>query len=272
MLRNQSGQGLIEYILILVVVVGMILGGIYQMNQAAKVWAEGYFGDYLTCLLETGQLPVIGNTPDPNDPEACQREAFNFAGVTPGEGSEGSSTAGSNPDSISRGGSDGNQSGGSRPAPSGNAESASTSSSREDSQVSGTSNRFRSQAGRGGRSSDGLETETLGASAAGSYNSKSDSNQGQATRFGVPRTGRGSRESEDDRQTITMSSVSTQDGPEEKGNLIPIKKRLPDSIAEEEDEGFSFGFFLRYLIIGAIIVAIIIFIGGQVLQVSKSMD
>ncbi len=62
MLQQQSGQAVTEYVLILIVVVAIILGGLYQVNSAFKVWAQGYFGDYLSCLLETGELPALGGS------------------------------------------------------------------------------------------------------------------------------------------------------------------------------------------------------------------
>ncbi len=59
-LIDESGQAVIEYILVLTVVVSMVLGGLYQLNDAFRVWADSYFGDYLACLLESGELPSLG--------------------------------------------------------------------------------------------------------------------------------------------------------------------------------------------------------------------
>lgn len=63
LLRSESGQGIIEYILILVVTVALILGAMYKFNSAFKEFSLNYFGNYLSCLLETGELPTIGGTP-----------------------------------------------------------------------------------------------------------------------------------------------------------------------------------------------------------------
>ena len=49
----------------------------------------------------------------------------------------------------------------------------------------------------------------------------------------------------------------------------PPKKHLKDTDASLD---VGYGDYLRYLLIAAIIIAILIFFGGQVLQMSKSME
>ena len=94
-LKNQKGQGTTEYILILVVVVAIALGMIYQFNDAFRNWMDGYFGEYLACLIETGELPAIGGTGGAPGSCEAQFEPFSLAagrpalgdGVGEGEGS-----------------------------------------------------------------------------------------------------------------------------------------------------------------------------------------
>ena len=57
---REKGQAVIEYLLILILVVSIILGILYQFNDAFKKFINGYFGDYIACLLETGELPSLG--------------------------------------------------------------------------------------------------------------------------------------------------------------------------------------------------------------------
>ena len=59
-LRSQSGQGIVEYILVLIVTLALILGLLWQFSDAFRAWANNYFGEYLACLLETGELPSVG--------------------------------------------------------------------------------------------------------------------------------------------------------------------------------------------------------------------
>ena len=44
---SQSGQAVMEYILVLVVVVGIALGVMYQLNTALKKYVQSYFGKKL---------------------------------------------------------------------------------------------------------------------------------------------------------------------------------------------------------------------------------
>ena len=82
--RNQHGQAIIEYVLILVVV--LALGGlVLKLNEGFKKWGDSIVGPkgYMVCLLETGQLPGKTN---------CHIKKLE---VTFSSGSGGSSSSGS---------------------------------------------------------------------------------------------------------------------------------------------------------------------------------
>lgn len=57
---GQSGQAVLEYILILLVTVAILLGVLYQFSDAFKKYVASYFGNYVACLLETGEMPSLG--------------------------------------------------------------------------------------------------------------------------------------------------------------------------------------------------------------------
>ena len=61
-LNKESGQGVLEYILVLVIVLVVILGLVYQFNVKFKNYAEQFFDGYIACLLETGDLPGVGGS------------------------------------------------------------------------------------------------------------------------------------------------------------------------------------------------------------------
>ncbi len=67
----QSGQAVAEYILVLLVAVILILTFLWLFSGAFKAWANNYFGDYLTCILETGELPNISG--EPGDSGQCDQ-------------------------------------------------------------------------------------------------------------------------------------------------------------------------------------------------------
>ena len=48
----------------------------------------------------------------------------------------------------------------------------------------------------------------------------------------------------------------------------------PEKKQDSKEEGFewNFGQYLKFALILAIIIAIVLFIGGQILQISKSME
>ncbi|NJL25411.1 MAG: hypothetical protein HC902_09695, partial [Calothrix sp. SM1_5_4] len=81
-----------------------------------------------------------------------------------------------------------------------------------------------------------------------------------------------SRENQTRRQ---VAAVSKKDGSENAGKNRRVKlrqKELKKDFQEAADTGFTIGNFLRYLLIAAIVIAILVFLGGQTLQIGKSMD
>ena len=55
--RSQSGQAVIEYVLVLVIVVSILTGILFQFSSAFRTYTKALFGDYISCLLEAGELP-----------------------------------------------------------------------------------------------------------------------------------------------------------------------------------------------------------------------
>lgn len=261
---NQAGQAVVEYVLVLVVAVAIILGGIYQLNSAFKVWANNYFGNYLACLLETGELPTIGGTP--GDSGLCEQafKAFTLAdgrplvdGFKPGEGNT----------------STGGPSGGSREGAGGGSGSGTT--------FSGT--RFRSTLGRGNKAAGSSKRGRPkgGATYTGST---------QAQSYGGGYSSRGSRagaepqtrldnnfafqKKREDRQkssrTVSRKGASEEGGRQKRITLNPNKfKKTQDA---GPSSSFTISDFIRFLIIAAIIIALVMFLGGQALKIGKSME
>jgi len=264
---SQTGQALVEYILVLIVVVAIILGGILQLNKAFQFWANNYFGEYLTCLLETGELPALG-APDPNSECAQAYQAFQLASTGQGGQSGGGEGGGDSADG-------GSGQGGSR-ASGGNSDGAGGISSSGSSFGRGSPSRFRT---RGSDDSGGSSIEEENASGSGSgsgggYSDDQGPTSGQRFAVGSDFYGRGKGKKKDKSEEKVKTKGTVKEADEQKigPKLIPVSRTVASPAEEPEIEGFSFGWFMRYLIIGAIILAIFIFIGGQALQLSKSMD
>lgn len=288
---RESGQAIIEYILVLIITVIIILGLLYQFSAAFKSYVESYFGNYIACLLEVGELPGNGGV--------CESEfkAFNIAdgkplvnGQIPSSGSGGSGGGSSN-----RNGKNGSEDG----------QGAQT--SKRDSKADGPGkgeSLGSNPSGGGGRSTVG-RVGGFGrnrSTPVGNVKSSETDKDGKATMndslLGISPTSTAvGNASRDDRRRMTTMNwgyfgdeeekerassrppVAPVSKPESQGGaslrakvIAETARRGPAAQGEANDEGFSFGNLIQYLLIAAIILAIVIFFGGQILQISKSWE
>ncbi len=65
-LRNNQGQALIEYVLMLVIIVSLVLMLMTQIFKPFGDFIQSYMGSYVGCLLEYGELPSLGY-PEPSE-------------------------------------------------------------------------------------------------------------------------------------------------------------------------------------------------------------
>lgn len=251
---SQSGQAILEYILVLVVVVGIALGVMYQLNTALKKYVQSYFGDYVACLLETGEMPSLGGGGGINaDVCASLYEPFSLKNGRPLIAGDGSGSSSSGKNSSNRGSSSSRS--GARATNNGSALNADR--NRGDQAVAASVNK---------KSKNQTSSYSGGEDASSSY------------RLQGSRGGPGSRivtNIKNEKKVETTKKIDL------KGKLI---SRSPRKIAvdmnnfkakkQTSDTGFglSFGDYIRYLIILALIVVIVIFFGGQLLQLRKSWD
>ena len=274
---TQGGQAVVEYILVLIVTVGLVLGGIYQLNSAFKVWAKAYYGDYLACLLETGDLPLIdGGT---GDSGICNQlfKPFSLADGRPLATAGGTAFNPANPNgSNGSTGQDGPR-GGSRFG------TGSGSGTREGSgSGSGTnslSNSWKtSGAGKNGAGKSG--------SGNGAGDSATDTGDTSVSKFGKIRTNSKTnernerldthfafeteREAKQERVVASAKKSPSPEGQSVAKVIVRGKRIKVDSGAGGDDSSMSFGNLLRYFIIAIILIALAVFFGGQVLQISNS--
>lgn len=251
--------------LILICVVALILAAMFQFNDAIKVWANNYFGDYLTCLLETGELPSIGGAP--GDSGVCNQyfKPFSLKDGRPFKTST--------------------------PNDPKNSQASNNSSARGNREASaGGKYRGGSGGGGGGGGSGGQfgsspnvnsETPPQAASKPAGLVSKADqtSNYGSVTSRGFT-TGPGgtlsrgfyvTRDRIEDKPAGYSAGKDLREGyfkSPRKFHLKPIRK--PAAVPPEEP--FTLGNFLRLLIIAAIIIALLVLFGGQSLQINRNME
>lgn len=267
-LGNERGQGLVEYILVVVVSVSLILGGLYQLNTAFKGWANNYFGNYLACLLESGELPNISG--GGGDGGICNEifKPFSLADGRPLN--PGYSPPEAKPDSKGGGTREGGRAGTSVGRRSGGGGG------------SGGGGRFaggsfgsgKKKIGATGRR--GASATYTGSTAAGDYGNGSG-RSGKRNPIAVKPRLDNRFALQDERERPQKRSVAGGGRrPQESGGQTPrVRVKRTDvkkSATAEADSGLTLPSFLKWLVIAGIIIALIVVLGGQSLQIGKSMD
>lgn len=265
--RNQSGQAVIEYILVLLVVVSILLGVMWQFNDGFRKFTNSYFGDYLACLLELGELPALGGTSSGQ----CQYETFAL-GTSPTEGKAGDGKGGDD----KKGDKDGKTTIGS-------ANSGSGSGSSGGSGAAESSGRFGSN--YSGLSSAGRPaTVVIGTAKDDTYTGSTESSSSKSSKMSGPRTTNialvdqsgGVIDPFDERKMKNAPVSVAQDTRggdlKSKKQRVEIVRKVASTDVKDKDSKVGFGDFLRWLLIAAIIIAIVFFLGGQALQIGKSWE
>ena len=291
-LTSESGQGALEYILIMVVMVSIIVGLLLQFNKAFETYANNLFGEYLECLLETGELPAL--SAEDADSSTCSQFFASFQGADiegiGGDPNGGPTGGGSGNNGGSNGSSNNNSSnGGSNGSSNRSRQSKLSEGAPGNSRgSSGTSGRFGrlagyqparrgnrgAGAGGGGGQDDAIDTGSTGFSSM-NYGSNRSGAPKVFKEEGNLKGGFGiSQADEEDREAPIPVKVTKEELQKKKKEEVFTEERKPAAKGEIEvdDSGFGVGGFLRWLIIAAIIVALVLFFGGQALQISKSMD
>lgn len=279
---NNQGQALIEYVLMLIITVSLILALATQIFTPLQSFLKSYMGDYVQCLLEVGELPTLSGDSTAAADAGCNAK-FESASVAngrppkdagPGSGGSGSGSGeGSSRSGSSSSSSDGSSSGGGSGSYAG-------SSSRNGS--SSMISRNRGPSGLDGSGGDaGKVTEIpvdSGQASTGFFSPTNNTtiyvrNPKKTTSVGIAGL------SEADRKKIEKRDIANKrqavaseggDGPPPK-KLI-VKPPEPKKTFEAEEKGFSIGNFIRFMFIAAIVIILLIFIGGQALQMSKGME
>ncbi|MCM2282871.1 MAG: hypothetical protein NDI61_13610 [Bdellovibrionaceae bacterium] len=296
--KNESGQAIIEYILILVVVIALILGLAYQFNSAFRVYVTNYFGNYLACLIETGELPILGANSGGGSCHAQFYRPFNPADGQPLPGFAGS------------GGGGGGGGGGSRPGSSGSSGQTSAKGNRSSDRSNSASSRSGNNNGSGGGAADsgnggngsartaaslingrGRPKQTQVGQLAGNSNEapkalelakrrsnsvgEVDPNQGRVNRMSLDRRFFSDRELEargKEKPIMTLVNEA-ESGSTLRPKVTSFEARRKVAAKEDDnEESIGIGGILRILLIIAIVVILFLLIGGQALQISKSWE
>lgn len=289
-----------EYILLLVISVGLIMGA-SKAFKGLNSFMDSYIGDYTICLMEYGELPTLGvqeisQKTHVGAPGCDQKFAsFTLSSGRPPTGGSGLGSRGGGGGKSGTGGSNKNSS-----------SSANKASNEDDSNADDGSGKRRGPRSSGGASayakgqinrSNDLGTAD-GPSGAGNKKSKIlEEDEGEENRrrrgsnsntsaFAKSRVKykaiRGALAEEIKKRSPklpreparTIVAVSSQTGnkfgPYKKTFTPPEPKKI--EVSQDDGSGFSFGNILRWLIIGGMIIALIVFFGGQIMNYSNSQD
>ena len=268
-LKSQAGQGTVELILVLLVSVSIVLGVAYQLNDAFGNWAKNYFGEYVSCLLESGELPSLGGSGGVSAAQCNDLfEPFSIAngrpligaGVGEGGGQGGNSAGRSGPGGPSGGQARGRRSGGANNVFGGRTSFRSKS-------------RFTPKGGGGG--SKGTYTGSTDGDISGLLG-------GRNKKIRTKRRGFRAYDSiyyaDEKKKKLSAADVKKRKSLSNEGEVkqravrIPLNRKLATKKQMKADLEMTFGDYLKYIIIIAIIIALVLFFGNQAMQISKSME
>jgi hypothetical protein len=265
---SQSGQGLTEYLLLLVVTVALVLALASAYFRPMNQFLQNYVGEYIECLIDYGELPGLGYSESEVEQE-CNRsfEAFSLARGrprTPGESSSsrrdlaGRGTGAERADGASRSGSrvtNLNSSGGSgRTA---GVDSVSIQGKQREIPVENLDETSYLQVRR---------TSSSSGSGGGVGGARTIQAEGFAGVLAAE------REKAKRRGQRFRTVASAGDSPSPAAKKFVVTPPKPKEASAQQGIDLGLGGIFRLALILAIIVAIIFFIAGQALQITKSME
>jgi hypothetical protein len=239
-----------------------------QIFKPFQAFVQSFMGDYLGCLLETGELPNLGIS-DPND--ECK---FTFNKVA------GSNTSSSR--SSGSGSSSSDSSSSSSKSSSSSSSSSNSSYAGSNSRAGGSnsiSNSRTPKKGVDGAGQNGKVVEiALEGGGAGSYFASKNGNSYEVVGrrvASVPLSGMidaDRKKLEKRGDSGAKSTLVPGEGLNTPPKKIAVKPQEKKTLVLSEDQPLTFGNFIRWLFIAALVIALVIFLGGQALQFSKSSE
>ena len=261
---NNQGQALVEYVLILVVTVGIALTISIQVFKPLQFFLKDFMGTYVQCLLDTGELPALGGTNRIKDDDCTAKwsKARQASGLSPNssnsseEGDKGSKTK-------EEGASDGSNAGfyaGSKSRSSPFFRPAQRSSS-ADSEAGKKSVVIAVNGSESDKFFRGPVTSQIGGSSGKRKTTVNLSDMSDDERKKIKKT--------EPKSPRIIASGENFSKPKQKFVVNPPK---PKPIIEVEDKPFEIGYYFKILLIACIIIVLVLLIGGQALRLSKSWE
>lgn len=265
---SQSGQGLTEYLLLLVVTVSLVLALANAYFRPMNRFLQNYVGEYIECLIDYGELPGLGYSESDVEQECNTAfEAFSLARGrprTPGENSSSRRDLAGRSSGVER------------------AEGASRSSGARVTNLNSSGGRART-AGVDSVLAQGKQQEVpvenldetsylnqRRASASSGPIGTGGNRTIRAEGFSGVLAAERERAKRRERRLRTMASTGDSPAPAPKKFVVTAPK--PKEAPAQQSIDLGLGGIFRLALILAIIIAIIFFIAGQALQITKSME
>lgn len=279
---NQKGQATLEFILLIIVGIALALALTAQFFKPVGNFVNNVVGDYFQCLLDTGELPVLGG-------ESESECTLNY---------EGASGTGLNADSAGGGrgrGGRGDQGRNSEDDEGSGSEVAGGSSGGAGGSGGGGGRRRSGRRG-GGKFGTGPNANVVGSQGVGE-SSLSDSGAGLQNKRGTGANYAAGEIRVVHRKRFVNSGAEYQallqkeqnkkvkrtpanigkggeDGASgsERQKKFKMQTNSKKQVEQNESEEMDWGKYIKYLVIGGIVVAVLVFFGMQVMQATKSWD
>ncbi len=285
-LSNSNGQAVTEYLLLMVISLTIIFGVLYKLNDAFRTFSANYFGNYIGCLLEAGELPGVNGLCESNYkpfsfangrpliPPVGKSPLQNSSGSSQGSGSSGSKNLdfNDNPYRTSSGNSSPRSE---KTEPAISATSGSRGTGSQSFGNAGASERFASGSMKRGNFSGGDENGSSGDSGYRSFNpsstvtatSRFDSSVGRL-RY-IPLDENEKKRLIEKKDTIIVTEADKKQGSRKIGGIETARKPAGEA---PDIGGLTLPNFIRYILIAAIVIVIVFFLGGQALALRKSQE
>jgi hypothetical protein len=269
-LRGQSGQSLVEYVLLILITVAILsIAGARLFKPIAK-WMDFYMNDYTYCLLDSGELPQFAG----GHPEDCEKLASENGFAANGGGGKGGAGSGKESEfgesSSSKSGDKsgrGSQSRGGRGQRQAKRGGVSFTTSRSSQDGKGAAD----ATSEGDEDGGGRRTRILGGinTSGGRLQRQRVKSSYLSKMFEVEAKKAKKRE-----EKISLVVPSESEGMGSAPSRLAIKPPAPRTVAQdtELDGSFDFGGMIRTILIIGVILVIVFVIGSQLNTISKSME
>lgn len=295
--RNQSGQAMIEYILLMVVTITLVMGLMLQFFRPMQVFIKGFMGTYVQCLLETGELPALGGPNNMKDSSGCMltweqaivqgkgdptylERSIAKDGIK-GGGSKGRTGSGGSGSGDSAGGKGGKKGSGSGSEGNEQAGSGSYAGSSSRGKGRGLFDRSSSRPGADGGGASGQNDKTV-TIALNDGNGKdkffkvrdfaSVQDRSKKAVLDMSMLSQTEREKVEKENKASSRVIASEPGMRKPEKRVMIKKEQEKPKVVAPEEPMTFGNYFRIFFIICIIILLVILLGGQALQISKGWE